>query len=80
MAEWTKEERKKHLRERTHPPKEKAIVLGALLLIIALFLVAIYFSLAYRLEVWIPVLLIIGLLATIFIATFFVDFIFYESQ
>ena len=77
---WTKEERKRHLRERTHPPKEKAIVLGVVFLIAILFLVGIYYSLAYRLEAWIPIILIIGLFVVIIFSTFFVDFIFYESQ
>ena len=80
MAEWTKGERKKHTRERTHPPKEKAIVLGVLFLIVALFLAAIYFSLAYRLNPVIPIALIIILFVIIVLSTFFVDFIFYESQ
>jgi polyferredoxin len=77
---WTKEERKRHLRERVHPPREKAMVLGVLFLIVALFLAGIYYSLAYRLEAWIPIILIIGLFAVIIFSTFFVDFIFYESQ
>jgi len=77
---WTKEERKRHTRERTHPPKEKAIVLGALFLIVILFLAGIYYSLAYRLEAWIPIILIIGLFLSVVFATFFVDYIFYESQ
>ena len=80
MAGMTKEERKRHIRERAHPPKEKAIVLGILFLIVALFLVGIYYSLAYRTEPTIPVLLIIGLLVVVVLSTFFVDFIFYESQ
>jgi len=77
---WTKEERKKHMRERVHPPKEKAIVLGAVLLIVAVFLAAIYYSIAYRLNPAIPILLIIGLFVVVIVSTFFVDFIFYESQ
>lgn len=77
---WTREERKKFLRERTHPPKEKTIVLGVLFVIVAIFLAAIYLSLQYRVEPWIPILLIIGLFIVIVFATFFVDFIFYESQ
>jgi len=77
---WTREERKKHIRERAHPPKEKVIVLGFLFLIVALFLAGIYYSLAYRLDPTIPILLIIGLFIVVVASTFFVDFIFYESQ
>lgn len=77
---WTKEERKKFLSERRHEPREKAIVLAVLFIIIAVFLVTIYLSLVYRLEPWIPIILVIGLFAAIVFATFFVDFIFYESQ
>jgi polyferredoxin len=80
MADWTKGERKKHIRERAHPPKEKAIVLGVLFLIIALFLAGIYFSLVYMLNPAIPIILIIILFVIILFSTFFVDFIFYESQ
>jgi fatty acid desaturase len=80
MSFMTKEERKKHLRERTHPNREKAIVFGALFAIVAIFLAAIYLSLEYRVEVWIPILLIIGLFLVIVLSTFFIDFIFYESQ
>ena len=76
---WTREERKKFLRERTHSNREKAIVLGALFLIVALFLFGIYYSLAYRLDPTIPILLIIGLVIVVAFSTFFVDFIFYES-
>jgi len=80
MAGMTKEERKKHIRERTHPPKEKAMVMGALILIVAIFLAAIYYAFAYRLNPAIPIILIIGLFIVVVFATFFVDFIFYESQ
>jgi hypothetical protein len=80
MAGMTKEERKKFLRERTHDPREKAIVLGVLFLIVIIFLAAIYYSFAYRLNPAIPIILIIALFAVIVFATFFVDFIFYESQ
>ena len=80
MASMTKEERKKHIRERVHPPREKAIVLGAIFLIVALFLAGIYYSLAYRLDPAIPILLIIGLFIVVVASTFFVDFVFYESQ
>ena len=80
MASWTKEERKKFLRERTHEPREKAIVLGVLFLIVIIFLAAIYYSFAYRMNPAIPIILIIALFAVIVFATFFVDFIFYESQ
>jgi cobalamin biosynthesis protein CobD/CbiB len=76
----TKEERKKHIRERTHEHKEKAIVLGLLLIIVTVFLAGIYYSLAYRLSPVIPIVLIIGLFVVIVFATFFVDFVFYESQ
>jgi polyferredoxin len=76
---WTREERKKHIRERTHPPREKIIVLGAVFLIVALFLAGIYYSLAFRLDPTIPILLIIGLVIVIVLSTFFVDYIFYES-
>jgi sterol desaturase/sphingolipid hydroxylase (fatty acid hydroxylase superfamily) len=76
---WTKDERKKHTRERTRSPKEKAITLGALFLIIALFLAAIYYSIAFRLHPAIPAVLIVVLFLVIIIATFFVDFVFYES-
>jgi polyferredoxin len=76
----TKEERKKHLRERVHPPREKAIVLGVIFLIIAIFLAAIYYSFAYRVNPAIPILLIIALFVVVIVSTFFVDFIFYESQ
>jgi hypothetical protein len=41
---------------------------------------AIYYSLAYRLNPAIPIILIILLFIVIVLATFFVDFIFYESQ
>lgn len=77
---WTREERKKFLRERVHSPREKVIVLGVLFLIVALFLAGIYYSLAYKLDPTIPILLIIGLVIVIAFSTFFVDFIFYESQ
>jgi sterol desaturase/sphingolipid hydroxylase (fatty acid hydroxylase superfamily) len=77
---WTKEERKKHLRERTHETREKVIVLGVLFLIVIIFLAAIYYSFVYRLNPSIPIILIIALFAVIVFATFFVDFIFYESQ
>ncbi len=80
MAGMTKEERKKHLGERRHAGREKAVVLGVLFTIVAIFLAAIYLSLAYRVEPWIPILLIIGLFLVIVLSTFFVDFIFYESQ
>jgi len=80
MADMTKEERKKFLRERTHSNTEKVVVLGVLFAIVAIFLAAIYLSLAYRVEPWIPILLIIGLFLLIVLSTFFVDFIFYESQ
>ena len=80
MAGMTKEERKKHIRERAHPPREKAMVFGALILIVAIFLAAIYYSFAYRLNPAIPIILIIGLFIVVVFATFFVDFIFYESQ
>jgi len=80
MASLTKEERKKHIRERTHEPREKAIVLAVLVVIVAAFLTAIYFSLAYRLNPAIPIILIIALFVIIILSTFFVDFIFYESQ
>ncbi|MCX6814583.1 MAG: hypothetical protein NTY20_02975 [Candidatus Aenigmarchaeota archaeon] len=77
---WTKEERKKHKRERVHPPREKAIVLGAVLLIIVIFLAAIYLSFQYRVNPAIPILLIIALFVVVIVSTFFVDFIFYEGQ
>jgi hypothetical protein len=80
MAGLTKEERKKHIRERTHEPREKAITLGLLLIVVVAFLAGIYYSLAYRLNPAIPILLIIGLFVVVVFATFFVDFIFYESQ
>jgi len=80
MAGMTKEERKKHIRERAQPPKEKAMALGALLLIVAVFLAAIYYSFAYKLNPAIPIILIIALFVVVVFATFFVDFIFYESQ
>ena len=77
---WTKEERKKHLRSRTHSNKEKTIVLGTVIIIIILFLGAIYYSVAYRLEFWIPIVLLVMLIIVILGSTFFIDFIFYESQ
>ena len=77
---WTKEERKKHIRERTHPNREKAIVLGAVFFIVVVFLAAIYYSFAYRVNPAIPILLIIALFVVVIISTFLVDFIFYESQ
>lgn len=76
---WTKEERKRHIRERTHPPKEKAIVLGVLILIVSIFLAGIYLSLQYRVNPAIPIFLVIGLFIVIVFSTFFVDYIFYES-
>ena len=80
MADMTKDERKKHLREKTHHNTEKAVVLGVLFAIVAIFLSAIYLSLQYRVEPWIPILLIIGLFLVIVLSTFFVDFIFYEGH
>ncbi len=80
MAYNTREERRKHPRERVHETREKVIVLGAIFLIIALFLTGIYYSLAYRTDPTVPILLIIGLVIVIVASTFFVDFIFYESQ
>jgi VIT1/CCC1 family predicted Fe2+/Mn2+ transporter len=76
---WTREERKKLVRERAHSPREKIITLCVLFLIIALFLAGIYYSLAYRLDITVPILLIIGLVIVIAFSTFFVDYIFYES-
>jgi VIT1/CCC1 family predicted Fe2+/Mn2+ transporter len=76
---WTREERKRHIRERTHSNTEKAIVLGTVFLIVALFLAGIYYSLAYRLDPTIPILLMIGLVIVVVFSTFFVDFVFYES-
>ena len=76
---WTKEERKRHTRERVHPPKEKAIVLGVLILIVSIFLAGIYRSLQHRVNPAIPIFLVIGLFIVIVFSTFFVDYIFYES-
>lgn len=80
MADMTKEERKKHLKEKRHSNIEKAVVLGTLFVIVAIFLSAIYLSLEYRVEPWIPILLIIGLFLVIVLSTFFVDFIFFEGN
>ncbi len=80
MADMTKEERKKHLTEKKHSNREKAVVLGTLFVTVAIFLSAIYLSLQYRVEPWIPILMIIGLFLVIVMSTFFVDFIFYEGH
>ena len=80
MSHMTKEERKKHTRERVHEAKHKIITLAVLFLIIGIFLAAIYYSLAYRLNPAIPIVLIIALFIVIVASTFFVDFVFYESQ
>jgi membrane protein YdbS with pleckstrin-like domain len=77
---WTKEERKKHIRERVHEQREKVIVLSVLLIIVVIFLAAIYYSFAYRVNPAIPIILIIALFVVVVVSTFFVDFIFYESQ
>jgi polyferredoxin len=76
----TKEERKKKIRERVHAPKDKIIVLALFFLIVALFLAGIYYSLAFRLSPVIPIVLIIALFFVVILSTFFIDFVFYESQ
>jgi hypothetical protein len=80
MAGMTREERKKHISERRHSKREKTVVLGTLFVTVAIFVSAIYLSLAYRVEPWIPILLIIGLFLLIVLSTFFVDFIFFEGN
>lgn len=76
---WTKEERKKHLWERYYERREKAVIIGLVVLGIIGLLVLIYYSLSQKWGIEITFGLIAGLFVWIVVSTFILDSVLWEG-
>jgi predicted RND superfamily exporter protein len=79
MAGWTRAERYRHLRSRTYGTREKLVAFVLVMLLMAVEIYGLYYTLSHRLDPTLAFLLIFAIILTISVGIFFVDTFWYES-
>ncbi len=76
----TKEERKRHIREKYYGIKEKIFVLSFFIAILIILVVVFFYSIQQNLDPIISVLVFIAVILFAMIGIFFIDMVFWESE